>query len=94
MGHTVANLLAKLKDWGRLATGYDRCAPVFLSAVLLGATLIFWLSGLTLGSRQPRQANLRWSISTPYYSLFSLLVDEAVVVMVVAGQSKGFHEIM
>ena len=41
MGHRVENLLAKVKDWGRIATGYDRCAPVFLSAVLLWTTLIF-----------------------------------------------------
>ena len=34
---------AKLKDWRRIATRYDRCAHIFLSAVLLGATLIFWL---------------------------------------------------
>ena len=43
MRHRVENLLAKVKDWGRIATGYDRCAPIFLSAVLLEATLIFWL---------------------------------------------------
>ena len=35
MRHRVENLLARLKDWGRIATGYDRCAPIFLSAVLL-----------------------------------------------------------
>ena len=43
MGHKVENLLARLKDWGRIATGYDHCAPIFLSAVRLAATLIFWL---------------------------------------------------
>ncbi|MCY4331217.1 MAG: IS5 family transposase, partial [Cyanobacteria bacterium MAG CAR1_bin_15] len=41
--HKVENLFAKLKDWRRIATRYDRCAHIFLSAVLLGATLIFWL---------------------------------------------------
>ena len=43
MRHRVENLLARLKDWRRIATRYDRCAPVFLSAVLLAATLVFWL---------------------------------------------------
>ena len=31
MGHKVENLLARLKDWGRIATRYDRCAPNLLS---------------------------------------------------------------
>ena len=39
----VENLFAKLKDWQPIATRYDRCAHIFLSAVLLAATLIFWL---------------------------------------------------
>ena len=50
MRHKVENLFAKLKDWRRIATRYDRRAHIFLSAVLLGATLIFWLRVLTLGS--------------------------------------------
>ena len=50
MGHTVGNLFAKLKDWRPSATRYHRCAPIFLSAVLLAATLIFWLSGLNLAA--------------------------------------------
>ncbi|MCY3536881.1 MAG: hypothetical protein OXH24_04170, partial [Cyanobacteria bacterium MAG IRC3_bin_20] len=41
---------AKLKDWRPSATRYHRRAPIFLSAVLLGATLTFWFSGLNLGS--------------------------------------------
>ncbi|MYK85141.1 MAG: hypothetical protein F4025_01730 [Synechococcus sp. SB0669_bin_7] len=45
--------------------------------------------------RRPRQANLRRSISTAYYSLFSLLVDAAAVAMVwVAGRSKSFYAAM
>ena len=43
MRHKVENLFAKLKDWRPIATRYDRCAHIFLSAVLLAATLIFWL---------------------------------------------------
>ena len=42
MGHKVENLLARFKDWRRIATRYDRCAHIFLSAVLLGAAVIFW----------------------------------------------------
>ena len=31
------------KDWRRIATRYDRCPKVFLSAIALAATLLFWL---------------------------------------------------
>ena len=43
MRHKVENLFARLKDWRRIATRYDRCSHVFLSAVLLAATVTFWL---------------------------------------------------
>ena len=43
MRHKVENLFARLKDWRRIATRYDRCAHVFLSAVLIAATVTFWL---------------------------------------------------
>lgn len=43
---------------------------------------------LNLDPRRPRQANLRRSISTAYYSLFSLLVDEAAVIMVGGGPKQ------
>jgi len=33
----------RLKDWRRIATGYDRCPTVLLSAVALSATVMFWL---------------------------------------------------
>jgi hypothetical protein len=32
-----------LKDWRRVATRYDRCADLYLSAVALAATVIFWI---------------------------------------------------
>lgn len=32
-----------LKDWRRVAERYDRCPIVFLSAIALAATVIFWL---------------------------------------------------
>lgn len=33
----------RLKDCRRVATSYDRCPKVFLSAVALAATVLFWL---------------------------------------------------
>lgn len=39
----------RLKDWRRLATRYDRCPPVLLSAAALAATVLFGLGVLNLG---------------------------------------------
>ena len=36
------NMFAKLKDWRRIATRYDRCAHTFISAIYIAATVIFW----------------------------------------------------
>ncbi|SIT09128.1 transposase, IS4 family [Paracoccus saliphilus] len=36
-------MFGRLKDWRRIATRYDRCPKVFLSAIALAATIIFWL---------------------------------------------------
>jgi transposase len=36
-------MFGRLKDWRHLATRYDRCPKIFLSAVALAATVIFWL---------------------------------------------------
>ncbi|WOI35269.1 IS5 family transposase [Tritonibacter scottomollicae] len=41
-------MFGRLKDWRRFATRYDRCPKVFLSAIALAATVIFWLCVLTL----------------------------------------------
>ncbi|MER9281151.1 hypothetical protein [Mesorhizobium sp. M0522] len=41
--HKVANLLAKPRDWRRIATRYDRCAHTFFSAICIAAAVIFWL---------------------------------------------------
>jgi transposase len=41
-------MFGRLKDWRRVATRYDRCPTVFLSAVALAATALFWLWILTL----------------------------------------------
>ena len=34
-------MFGRLKDWRRVATRYDRCPKVFLSAIALAATVIF-----------------------------------------------------
>ena len=36
-------MLGRLEDWRRVATHYDRCQKVFLSAIALAATVICWL---------------------------------------------------
>jgi hypothetical protein len=41
-------MFGRLKDWRRVAKRYDRSQTVFLSAIALAATVIFWLGVLTL----------------------------------------------
>ncbi|MBX9665325.1 IS5 family transposase [Novosphingobium sp.] len=41
--HKIENLFARLKDWRRIATRYDRCAHTFMSAITIAATFCFWL---------------------------------------------------
>lgn len=36
-------MFGRLKGWRRVATRYDRCPTVFLSAIALSATVHFWL---------------------------------------------------
>jgi transposase len=36
-------MFGRLKGWRRVAPRYDRCPKVFLSAVALAATVMFWL---------------------------------------------------
>ncbi len=42
--HRIENMFARLKDWRRIHTRYDRCAHTFLSAIACAATFIFWLN--------------------------------------------------
>lgn len=42
--HKVENMFARLKDWRRIATRYDRCAHTFFSAICIAATVIFYLN--------------------------------------------------
>jgi IS4 transposase len=46
--HRIENTFARLKDWRRIATRYDRCPILFLSACALAATVIYRLWVLTL----------------------------------------------
>ena len=41
--HKIENMFARLKDWRRIATRYDRCPILSLSAFALAATVICWL---------------------------------------------------
>jgi transposase len=47
--HRIEMMFGRLKDWRRVATRYDRCPVVFLSAIALAATVMFWLWVLSLG---------------------------------------------
>ena len=45
-------MFGRLKDWRRVATRYDRCPETFFSAIMLAATVLFWLSkAMSLGPR-------------------------------------------
>lgn len=41
--HQIENAFARLKDWRGIATRYTRCGDLFLSAICLAATVLFWL---------------------------------------------------
>jgi transposase len=41
--HKIENMFAKLKDWRRIATRYDRCAHTFFSAICIAASVAFYL---------------------------------------------------
>ena len=41
MGHTRG--AGAHADWRRIATRYDRCGELFLSAICIAATVMFWL---------------------------------------------------
>ena len=41
--HKIENSFARLKDWRSVATRYDRCPKVFLSACALAAVVMFWV---------------------------------------------------
>ena len=41
--HKIEIMFGRLKDWRRIHTRYDRCAHTFMSAIVIAATVIFWL---------------------------------------------------
>jgi len=41
--HKVENMFAKLKDWRRIATRYDRRADIFMAAITIAAIVIWWI---------------------------------------------------
>ncbi len=43
LGRMVTNAFARLKDWRGLAMRTPRCGDLFLSAIALAATVIFWM---------------------------------------------------
>nr|WP_245424109.1 IS5 family transposase [Methylovirgula sp. 4M-Z18] len=42
--HKIENLFAKLKDWRRIATRYNRCPHTFFSAICIAAAAAFYLN--------------------------------------------------
>lgn len=42
--HRIENMFARLKDWRRIATRYDKLARNFLSAAYLVAVLAYWVN--------------------------------------------------
>jgi transposase len=40
----VERMFAKLKDWRRIATRYDRCAHTLFLSICIAATIIFWFN--------------------------------------------------
>jgi len=41
--HKIENMFGRIKDWRRVHTRYDRCAHTFMSAIVIAATVCFWL---------------------------------------------------
>lgn len=41
--YRIERMFGRLKDWRRVSTRHDQCPKVFLSAIALAATVIFWL---------------------------------------------------
>jgi 5-methyltetrahydrofolate--homocysteine methyltransferase len=46
--HRIAIAFARLEDWRRIATRYDRCATISFGAITLAAIVIFWLNPCVL----------------------------------------------
>jgi transposase len=42
--HKIENMFARLNDWRRIHTRYDRCAHTFFSAICIAAIVLFWIN--------------------------------------------------
>jgi putative transposase len=42
--HKIENMFARIKDWRRIATRYDRCAHTFMAAILIASITIYYLN--------------------------------------------------
>ena len=62
-------MFGRLKDWRRVATRYDRCPKVFLSAIALAATVIYWLGVLSQGELGQETWATSFAISVPVCGL-------------------------
>jgi len=41
--HKIENVFARIKDWRRVATRYDRCAHTYMSAICIAAIFCYWI---------------------------------------------------
>jgi transposase len=55
--HRIETMFARLKDWRRIATRYDRCAHTLLTAITRAAIAIFWLRERVLSLAGPGWKN-------------------------------------
>lgn len=39
----IENMFARIRDWRRVATRYNRCTHAFLSTIAIAATVSYWL---------------------------------------------------
>jgi transposase len=42
--HKVENMFAKLKDWRRIRSRFNRWAHTFVAAICISATVAFWIN--------------------------------------------------
>ena len=42
--NVIERMFGTLKDWRRIATRYDRCAETFFAAIVIAATITFWIN--------------------------------------------------
>ncbi|MBE7734291.1 transposase [Devosia sp. CC-YST696] len=49
--HRIESLFARLKDWRRIATRYDRCAGTLMTAITIAAIRICWINKSQVGQR-------------------------------------------